>query len=246
MTDARLSDDSNTRTGPSAAPGDLAARLGDLARYLQERDDVADTLRGIVDAAVQTVPGATYAGILISDKRETMHTPVATADLIHRVDRAQVDLRQGPCLDALYNERIVALPDTTDEPRWPRFAARAAELGIGSILSFQLYVTGNDLGALNLYAPAPAAFNAESEHVGSLFAAHAAVALASAQQMTQLARAIDTRDLIGQAKGILMERHKLTADQAFALLVRASQHTNTKLADIAEYLTHSGELPPRP
>ncbi|MFI9411131.1 GAF and ANTAR domain-containing protein [Nocardia gamkensis] len=246
MTDARLSDDDNIPTGSSAAEGDLAARLGDLARYLQEQDDLDDTLRGIVDTAVQTVPGATYAGVLVSDNRETMYTPAATADLIHRVDRAQIDLRQGPCLDALYHERIVVLPDTTDEPRWPRFAARAAELGIGSILSFQLYVTGNGLGALNLYSPAPAAFDAESAHVGSLFAAHAAVALASAQRVTQLARAIDTRDLIGQAKGILMERHKLTADQAFALLVRASQHTNTKLADIAEYLTHRGELPPRP
>lgn len=236
-------------SGPEAAdirssPEDLAVRLGDLARYLEAQDDVQSTIAGIVETAVHTVPGAVYAGISVFAGRKTMHTPVASADIVYRVDRAQIDVGEGPCLDVLYETHTVSLPDTSDEPRWPRFAALAAELGIGSMLSFRLYVTDQDLGALNVYSPHPAAFTVESERVGLLFAAHAAVAMASAQQVTQLEQAIDTRDLIGQAKGILMERHKLTADQAFALLVRASQHTNTKLAVIAGYLCHTGELPP--
>ncbi|MGH3574909.1 MAG: ANTAR domain-containing protein, partial [Pseudonocardiaceae bacterium] len=147
--------------------------------------------------------------------------------------------------DAIYVEQTVRVSDTASEDRWPEFAKRAAQLGVGSMLSFQLYVVGDNLGALNLYNREPDAFDDESEHVGLLFASHAAVAMAGAQRNEQLIRAIGTRDLIGQAKGILMERHKLTAEQAFMLLVRASQATHTKLRDIAEQLTTVGQLPIR-
>ncbi len=142
-------------------------------------------------------------------------------------------------------EQTVRVSDTASEDRWPEFAKRAAQLGVGSMLSFQLYVVGDNLGALNLYNREPDAFDDESEHVGLLFASHVAVAMAGAQRNEQLIRAIGTRDLIGQAKGILMERHKLTAEQAFMLLVRASQATHTKLRDIAEQLTTVGQLPIR-
>lgn len=131
------------------------------------------------------------------------------------------------------------------EQRWPEFAKRAVDLGVGSMLSIQLYVTGDNLGALNLYSEAAEAFDDESEHVGLLLASHAAIAMASAQQQEQLVQAITTRDLIGQAKGILMERHKITSEQAFTLLIRASQLANTKLRDVAEHLTTTGELAAR-
>jgi hypothetical protein len=113
------------------------------------------------------------------------------------------------------------------------------------MLSLRLYVRGDTLGALNLYASEPDAFTSDSEHIGALFAAHAAVAMSDAQRVQQLQIAADVRDLIGQAKGILMERYKLTAVQAFELLVRASQTTNTRLADIARHLADTGELPVR-
>ncbi|MFI9400706.1 ANTAR domain-containing protein [Nocardia sp. NPDC052316] len=221
---------------------DLALQLGDLARYLQEQDSIDDTLQCIVDAAVRTVPGAEYAGLSVVEKRANMRTLAVSADLVTQVDKAQIECHQGPCMDVLHKKHTVLLPKMAEEQRWPDFAARAAELGIGSILAFQLYVTGDDLSALNLYSHRTEAFTDDSEQVGLLFATHAAVAMADAQQRAHLSRAMSTRDLIGQAKGILMERHKLSSDQAFALLVRASQHTNIKLIDVAEYLTHSGEL----
>jgi cell division protein FtsL len=146
-------------------------------------------------------------------------------------------------LDAIYVEQTVRVSNMAGEDRWPEFAKRATQLGVGSMLSFQLYVVGDNLGALNLYNREPDAFDDESEHVGLLFASHAAVAMVGAQRNEQLNRAMGTRDLIGQAKGILMERHKLTAEQAFLLLVRASQATHTKLRDIAEQLTTMGQLP---
>jgi GAF domain-containing protein len=137
----------------------------------------------------------------------------------------------------------VQVEDFSREDRWPRFAAEAARRGAGSLLSFQLFTEGGNTGALNLYAARPHAFDADSEAVGQVLEAHAAVALSAARQEQDLRRAIDRRDLIGQAKGILMERHRLTATQAFSVLVQASTHTDRKLFDVAEELTSTGLMP---
>jgi GAF domain-containing protein len=227
---------------PLVSRDELAGRFGDLARTLHAETDVARTLEAIVRAAVDTVPGAAHAGIMRVEGRSRITTPAATDKLVEQVDQVQYETRQGPCLKALFDEHTVRVPDLAEDGRWPDFAAGALALGVGSMLSFQLYAADDALGALNLYAPAPHAFDEGSEHVGLLFAAHAAVALANAEQQEQLTEAVRTRDLIGQAKGILMERYKLTGEQAFALLVRGSQQTNIKLRDLAEHLVHSGEL----
>jgi GAF domain-containing protein len=166
----------------------------------------------------------------------------ATAELARAVDQAQYEMGEGPCLDALYEHRTVRLPDLAAEPRWPKFAARARQVGAASMLAIQLYVQGQDLGALNLHSIRPDAFGDESEQVGLLFAAHAAVAMAGAQNDAHLNTALSHRDLIGQAKGILMERYKINAQDAFQLLVVTSQTTNIKLHDVADYLTRTGQL----
>jgi GAF domain-containing protein len=158
------------------------------------------------------------------------------------VDKAQYDTGEGPCLDALYECRTVRLPDLDAEPRWPKFAAQAREVGLASMLAMQLYVHDEDLGALNLHSTHRDAFGDESEQIGLLFAAHAAVALAGAQNEEHLYTALSHRDVIGQAKGILMERYKIDAQDAFRLLVVASQNTNIKLYDVAEYLVRTGAL----
>lgn len=240
---------SKDRGGPSSpasdtreAPDGLAVRLSELARALQDEESVQDTLQAIVDTAVDTVPGAQYAGLLVVERRRQVHTRAGTDEVVYQVDQVQYDVGEGPCLDAAYEQKTVRLPDMTDEPRWPRFVGRTARLGVMSMLSFQLYVLQDTLGALNLYSRDKHAFGDDSEHIGLLFAAHAAVAMSGAQRQEHLSRAAAVRDLIGQAKGILMERHKVTGDQAFALLVRASQHTNTKLTEIASRLVETGEL----
>ena len=110
------------------------------------------------------------------------------------------------------------------------------------MLAFQLFVEGDNLGALNLYSHKPNAFDDESEHVGLLFASHAAVAFAGARKQQTMTRALDTRDPIGMAKGILMERYTITPDQAFRVLVRGSQQSQRKLRDIAHELVHQGIL----
>ena len=225
---------------------DLAVRLSDLSRVLQEEDGVDETLQAIVDAAVGTVPGAQYAGLSVVEHRRVVNTRVGTAELVFQVDKAQYETGQGPCLAATYEQRTVRLSDMTAERRWPQFTARAAELGVGSMLSFQLFVQQDNLGALNLYSADKDAFDDDSEHVGLLFAAHAAVAMFGAQQQEHLNKAIAARDVIGQAKGILMERYKVSADHAFTMLARASQQNNVKLIEVARSLTHAVQFPESP
>jgi GAF domain-containing protein len=234
---------SGDSTGMLAGEDQLAKRLSELARTLDARQGLDDTLKQIVQAAVGTVPGAQYASISRAQRRGNGKTLAATAELARALDHAQYDSGQGPCLDSLYYEKTVRLPDLDTEWRWPRFIRRARELGVGSMLAVQLFVQSDGLGALNLHSKEPYAFDDYSEHVALLFATHAAVAMSSEQSKEDLRIAVSTRELIGQAQGILMERFKITDDLAFRLLVRASQDTNRKLRDIAVELTATGELP---
>lgn len=223
----------------------LATSFSDLARTLQQQDDPGSTLVEVVRAAVELIPGAEDGSISVVLRRRRVTSEAASGDLPKIVDALQESTGQGPCLDAAYLHETVRVPDMAAEQRWPEFASRAAAAGAASMLSFQLYVDGDNLGALNLYARTPGAFDDESEHIGLLFAAHAAIAYDSARRQSLLTQSVATRQLIGQAQGILMERHKITGDMAFALLVRASQHANVKLRDIAQQLVHSGVLAER-
>jgi hypothetical protein len=228
----------------------LAQTLSALARSLEAEDDTGAMLDDLVAAAVAQIPGVDEGSISVVLGRRDMTSQSPSSELPERVDALQVEAGEGPCLDAVFRERVVRVPDMGSEQRWPKFARRAAEAGAASMLSFQLWVEGDNLGALNLYGRRPHAFNEESEQIGLLFVSHAAVAMAGAQKQDQLAAGLATRDLIGQAKGILMERYQIDAQKAFALLVRVSQHSNRKLHDVAAELATTRHLaqtdpPPR-
>ncbi len=156
-------------------------------------------------------------------------------------DAVMSEVGEGPCLDALLQHRIIRVDDMRGEPRWPLFAPRAAALGALSMLAFPLFVKDDSLCALNLYAGEADAFTDESEHVGRLLAAHAAVAYSGAQREENLLAAIETRDLIGQAVGLLMERYSITSSRSFETLVRFSRQTNRKLRDVAAELIRDAE-----
>lgn len=164
-------------------------------------------------------------------------------DWVVSLDTAQYETGQGPCLDAAYEHRTVRVDDFATEQRWPKFCQRARELGAGSLLSLQLFVRGDNMAALNLYSSQAGAFADESEQIGLIFASHAAVALAGARTQEPLRIAVDSRDIIGQAKGILMERFKITADEAFRVLTKASSESNMKLRDVAERFAGTGQGP---
>lgn len=239
-----MSSSSREGQGPARSGRDhdqepLADQLAALARALEQEDDPQQTLDAIVRAAVDTVPGAQHASVSVVQRRRVVETVAATGDLPRAVDQAQYDTGEGPCLDTLYQRETVRVPDLAREQRWPEFARKASDLGVGSMLALQLYVAGDDLGALHLQNEARDAFGGEAEHVGLLFASHAALALSAAQKVDRLQRGMDTRNVIGQATGILMERMKITSDHAFRVLVGASQSRNVKLHEVAEMIATS-------
>jgi transcriptional regulator with GAF, ATPase, and Fis domain len=200
-------------------------------------------LAEIITAAVAMVPGADEGSVSVVTGRRHISSQAPTGDLPVQVDALQEETQQGPCLDSAYEHQTVRVTDMATEDRWPQFARRANEAGAASMLSLQLYVEGDNLGALNLYSRTPNAFDDESEQIGLLFASHAAVAYAGVRKEAQLAKAIASRDLIGQAKGILMERYKISPERAFLLLTRISQDSNQKLHDIAAQLVRQRTVP---
>ena len=233
---------SGADTGTADGPDELALLFSTFARSVEQQSDPEDTLIEVVRAAVELVPGCDEASISVVFGRRKASSEAASGELPRVVDELQESLGQGPCLDAAYEQETVRVPDMASETRWPKFAPAALAAGAAGMLSFQLYVENENLGALNLYSRTAWAFDDQSEHVGLMFAAHAAVAYAAARKRDKLTRAVATRELIGMAQGILMERHKLTSDQAFALLVRVSQHRNAKLREVADRLVLSGHL----
>lgn len=222
---------------------DTARRLAEMARVLLGKRTVHETLDTIVEWAVQTIDGCDHAGILAVAGGGDVTSAAATDEVVRRSDAAQDELREGPCYDALREGATFEIPDMARETRWPRYAPRAVELGIGSGLGFQLSTGEGSLGALNLYSERPHAFGERSREVGTVFAAQAAVAMAWSRTEAQLREAIASRQVIGEAIGILMERRRLTSSQAFDVLTRASQRFNVKLRQVAERVAETGEEP---
>ncbi|NYI68716.1 GAF and ANTAR domain-containing protein [Spelaeicoccus albus] len=239
MDNEREADGDLQRVG---ATEDTWDALSEIARALQQEDDPEQILVDIVDGAIQLVPGVDAGSISFVLNRKKSGSRAASGELPSQIDAVQNELNEGPCLRAVYDHPIVRVSDMRSETRWPTFARRAYELGVGSMIAFQLWVEDENLGALNLFARDPGAFDEETERIGLLYAAQAAVAYAETQKTAQLSQAIETRDLIGQAKGILMERYKMSAGQAFRVLVRSSSTSNKKLHVLAEELATTGQI----
>lgn len=219
----------------------LARQMSEFVRDLQAESN-PDLLRDrIVAAAVSEIPNATHAGLSLFFAR-SVRTESASDPIVEKVDQAQYDAGEGPCLTAGWERKTVLANDLAHESRWPNFAARAVDLGIRAMLAVQLFVENDSMGALNLYSSEADAFDSDDENVALLLGAHAAVAMSAHRMRANFDIALTSRDLIGQAKGILMERYKIGGQQAFELLVWASQHSHTKLRDVAQTLAETGEF----
>ncbi len=221
---------------PDQAHTSLGATLGAIARTLQAEPDVDSTLAAIVKTAVDHVEGAEYAGISLVSRGRAIRTVAPTDDVVTAIDEIQYRTGQGPCLDAIAERQVFATGDLAAEDRWAAFARAAAEFDVHSMLSYRLFVTDTTLGALNLYSRTRDAFSKQTQEDGRLFATHAAIALVSAQTEAQLSAALETRDVIGMAKGILMQRHDVDAVAAFRMLAEGSQNANMKLHQVAAWL----------
>ena len=217
---------------------DLAQRLEDLAVNLQDQDDTEATLHAVVTGALDLVPGVRWAGVSLVDGR-TVQARVPSDPIVEKLDSLQAELDEGPCLTALREHRTVRVDDMASDHRWPRYCRAAAAHGARSMLSIQLSVPRKKFGALNLYGGEPGLFAADSMLAGDLLAQHASVALSSAESESQFAAALASRDCIGQAKGIIMERFKINAQDAFDLMVKLSQDSNVKLIEVARRIVQA-------
>ena len=196
------------------------------------------TLGHITTAAVDLVDGIDYADVMLIEN-ESYRSIAPTAALVTELDNAQMRLQQGPCLEAATSDSIVRAPDLRQDQRWPDFAAVALEQGVHSVLSFQLYVHRTGTGALNLLGKKPHALDIQSETTLAMLATQAAITLISARKEVQFESALASRDVIGQAKGIIMERFKLDAGRAFALITKLSQDGNIPVRKIAQQVVDS-------
>jgi transcriptional regulator with GAF, ATPase, and Fis domain len=218
----------------------FAEEMALLARTLLKQDSVQQTLDEIAASAVKLVDGCDAAGILAVRKGRAV-TLSSCGDMVEESDRLQGELGEGPCFDLARRradeERVFRITDMTrPQPDWPRYAEAARGLGIGSMTGVLLYTHEEDFGALNLYARRPGAFTEDIATAGWLLASHAAVALADARTIDQLAHALETRHAIGEAMGMLMERHGMSDEDAFSVLRNISQHHNIKLRDVAQQI----------
>lgn len=205
--------------------------------------DLERLLGQVVASAVETIP-AVDAGSISMVERGRLETRHPTSEFIGQLDDTQSELQEGPCLSAILDppeSGVVVAQDLggDDAPRWPRFAEAAVRTGFRGLLSVQLTTEGGLRGALNLYAEQPNAFDEHSRTLAGLFGLQAAVLLYGANQAHHLQLAIDSRDLIGRAKGILAERFSVDDETAFQMLVKSSQDTNLKLTAVAQWVAES-------
>lgn len=221
----------------------------ELHRSLQASQPLSEALDRVAHVATATVPGADMAGLTLlegTDPVTVAHAGAAARDL----DAAQYRSGRGPCLHAFRTCQVVHVADVDRDERWPEYSATAADNGVKSSLSTPLIIDGEGLGALNLYARTTAAFDAHAQETAAVFAEQAAIAVGTAltalhaeELIGQLEEALQSRDVIGQAKGILMAQRRITAEAAFAELRRVSSQLNRKLRDVAADVAITGGLP---
>jgi GAF domain-containing protein len=226
--------------------GRTAVSLEILARALRVRNaELEPTLQAIASTAVSVVGPAQHAGLTVYSSGALIPR-ASTGEPPLLLDRLQQQLGDGPCISAARDQSVSRIQDTRQDDRWPKFSAEAARLEVRSMLCVPLWVDDRSLGALSLFADQAAAFSDLHERVTTLLATFAALALAEAQRADQMRYALGNRDVIGQAKGMLMERYGVAADAAFDVLVRVSQAENVKLAEVARCLAETGQLPGEP
>ena len=218
-----------------AHPQDAPTRITEIARQLYaRRDHKGGVISELVHHAVEELPGVDYANVTVTSDEFDIDTPSATNRWAVLIDDIQRRHREGPCLSTAWHHRIVQVDDLAQENRWPRFRAEALETTpVRSIMAFQLFLTGKSMGALNVFAERPNAFGDRTRQLGTLFAAHSALLWEATQREQQFREALASRDIIGQAKGMIMERYSKDANQAFEMLRQLSHDTNVQLAEVA-------------
>ena len=237
---------------PTDSAETFGAALAELALTIKRQSagnqDDSKALSVTTEGAVSAITGAQHAAIVVLTEQGQLEAPAVHGDLPPLILELQNEIGEGPTLDALTQTEQVVLRDVHTDTRWPAFTARVRQWGVRSILCTPLAVQDEVFGSLSLLSTEPDAFDGASAVLAAVFAAHATLALSGVHQVRNLNAKADSRDIIGQAKGILMERYKLSDPQAFQThyltrMVRLSQNHNIKLRTLCEHLATTGELP---
>lgn len=228
---------------------DVYERISQLARTVHGTHTggvktPSEVLEEVTEAAVKLLHGVDHAGITLVRRLRPGHRPehfesvAATGTVPTRFDVLQHEQGEGPCFDAIWFHQTVRIVDVVSDPRWPAFMTAVREqTPIRSVLSIQLYTDGQELGALNLFSDTAGGFDAETEEQAINLATHAAIALSSARRGEQFRSALASRDLIGQAKGMIMERFDVDAIAAFQMVRTLSQEMNVSVLELARRVT---------
>ncbi|GAA4672256.1 GAF and ANTAR domain-containing protein [Nocardioides nanhaiensis] len=213
---------------------DAIAALARSATALSGTPGEVASPQRVCEVAVELIEDCDDASVTVRGRGGRAETLAATSTLAEQLDLLQYSSKQGPCLEAATEAGLLRSRDLHQESRWPRWTPAAARQGVGSLVCVQL-LAGNDLhGAVNLYGRREGGFDDEAMDLAMLYTTHATLALNAARVTSGLATAMHTRHHIGVAQGILMARHGLDLQQAFAVLQRYSSEQNIKLARVAE------------
>lgn len=219
-----------------------AASFADLVLDLHETSSLDETVERIIEFACKMFDCA-YAGVILVHPGSRVETVASNHEVVAHLDKIQLEAGAGPDIEIIADRPGVLVRDVRQEQRWPQWTAAVEAAGIRSMLGARLHTNRQVLGSLNLYALEVDRFDEVDVDVAHMLARHAAVALESARGTEHLRRAVDARNLIGQAQGILMERFNIGADQAFQVLRRYSQDNNLKLHSVAQRLIDTRSLP---
>ena len=203
------------------------------ARVMNDPQSATQALKALTAGAVQAIPGADHASITTRHPNGELETVAASDPLIEALDARQFELREGPGYATATQETNTVSFDMERDARWPRYGPIAAQAGVHAQLGVLLADDRSARTALNVYAAKPHHFDDASVEVAELFASHAAVAMGFMKTVQSLGEAVTTRQVIGEAVGIVMERYQIDDERAFQFLVRTSQHSNVKLREVA-------------
>ncbi len=223
---------------------DIGRVVANAARVLAQSQGqgLDETLQAVARAARDVMPAFDQVGVSTLSRNGRLRTRAAAGELVHSLDATQYELDEGPCVAALRQSELVLAPRVGADRRWPRYAAAAVRLGVRSQVGVPLTVDPKGtVAGLNLYSTVSEEISPEVRATAELFATHAAIAMENARERHTLNEALETRKVIGQAIGIVMERYSMDEDRAFAYLVRESSHGNVKLRAIAQRLVDDFE-----
>jgi GAF domain-containing protein len=236
---------------PTGRSPDPRAAFAELSKIMLGAQPLSDTLARVAELAKQAIPGAAEVSVTLAQDG-TVCSVAFTGLLACHLDERQYDAGFGPCMDAALSGDTVAIDDTAHSDTYPDFGQVAARRGITHTMSIGLPVEGRIVGALNVYGRDSTPFDETTEQLATAFASYAGGAVANAGVYAttatlagNLRKALESRAIIEQAKGILMARHHYSADAAFDWLVQRSQHTNRKVRAIAQDIVDDAQRGPQ-